>query len=533
MAHHEGRVVFVRYALPGERVRVRVTADRGSYWHAEVVEVLEPSADRIESLCPIAGVDGAGCCDLAFADPDAARRSRRDVVANQLARLGGYQLAAASAGAAVGCPGRPVGAPGCGWTSAPDRRPGFHRYHSDELVTDLRCAQLPTACWTGWMSVGVAARVRSCTWPSTTTAQRHVVRTAAHGQADVDQGGARATTRRCSGSGERSWRVPVTAFWQAHRDAARVYSELVADWAQPGAGMTAWDLYGGAGVFAAVLGEAVGESGRVVTVDTSRGVVAGGAGRAGRSPQVRRRHRFGAPGAGGAASASADVAVLDPPRSGAGREVIDLLAAAEVPRIVHIGCEAASFARDVGLYRGHGYAVEELRVFDAFPLTHHVECVALLTALAKCVAAADAGRKRAKSEATIVNETAHYALIVLFCQCRRFGRSPGEPAHRASENPSGPARAGRSCRGGAYPARGAATVRADRGAGHHHRAGAGVVRRRNAHRAGALPRGGCPILSVGVVGTALTAAGAALMLHYAMRNQLVSRGARGHSGSSH
>jgi tRNA/tmRNA/rRNA uracil-C5-methylase (TrmA/RlmC/RlmD family) len=75
----------------------------------------------------------------------------------------------------------------------------------------------------------------------------------------------------------------------------------------------------------------------------------------------------------------ADVAILDPPRSGAGREVIDLLAAAEVPRVVHIGCEAASFARDVGLYLGSGYAVEELRVFDSFPLTHHVECIAVLT----------------------------------------------------------------------------------------------------------------------------------------------------------
>ena len=75
----------------------------------------------------------------------------------------------------------------------------------------------------------------------------------------------------------------------------------------------------------------------------------------------------------------ADVAVLDPPRSGAGREVIDLLAGARVPRIIHIGCEAASFARDVGLYRGRGYRVEDMRVFDSFPLTHHVECVAVLT----------------------------------------------------------------------------------------------------------------------------------------------------------
>jgi tRNA/tmRNA/rRNA uracil-C5-methylase (TrmA/RlmC/RlmD family) len=78
-------------------------------------------------------------------------------------------------------------------------------------------------------------------------------------------------------------------------------------------------------------------------------------------------------------SPAADIAVLDPPRSGAGREVIDLLAGAGVPRVIHIGCEAAAFARDIGLYRANGYRVESIRVFDAFPLTHHVECIALVS----------------------------------------------------------------------------------------------------------------------------------------------------------
>ncbi|MDT5247597.1 MAG: hypothetical protein QOJ28_231, partial [Mycobacterium sp.] len=177
--------------------------------------------------------------------------------------------------------------------------------------------------------------------------------------------------------GSRTWQVPVTAFWQAHRDAARVYSGLIAEWAQLSPGQTAWDLYGGAGVFAAVLAQEVGESGKVVTVDTSRG-----SSRAARAAladlgwvdvvtdSVRR--------ALNSQSRRADVAVLDPPRTGAGREVVDLLADAGVPRVVHIGCEAASFARDVSLYRGHGYTVEDVRVFDSFPLTHHVECVAVL-----------------------------------------------------------------------------------------------------------------------------------------------------------
>ncbi|MBI3692373.1 MAG: class I SAM-dependent RNA methyltransferase, partial [Mycolicibacterium aromaticivorans] len=143
-------------------------------------------------------------------------------------------------------------------------------------------------------------------------------------------------------------------------------------------GMTAWDLYGGSGVFAAALAEGVGDTGQVITVDTSRG-----SSRAAHAAladlecvsvvtdSVRR--------ALSAQPHRADVAVLDPPRAGAGREVIEQLATADVPRVIHIGCEAASFARDIGLYRKQGYTVEELRVFDSFPLTHHVECVAILT----------------------------------------------------------------------------------------------------------------------------------------------------------
>jgi tRNA/tmRNA/rRNA uracil-C5-methylase (TrmA/RlmC/RlmD family) len=379
VARHEGRVVFVRYALPGETVKVRVVGDHGSYWHADVVEVIEPSSDRIDPLCPIAGVDGAGCCDLAFAEPDAARRLKGAVVANQLARLGGYQWRDEDSAVA-----EPVGdSEATGWRTrvrldtTADGRAGFHRYHSSELVTELNCAQLPA---------GMLDGLNDWTWPPGAQLHvaidddddRHVVqsgpRLGRKTSTQVVEGGYEAVQR----VGERIWRVPVTAFWQAHRDAARVYSEMVAGWAQLDPGMTAWDLYGGAGVFAAVLADGVGEGGKVVTVDTSRG--------ASRSARAALADvgwvsvvTDSARRALAAQTERADVAVLDPPRSGAGREVIDLLAAAEVPRVIHIGCEAASFARDVGLYLGHGYTIEDLQVFDSFPLTHHIECVAVLT----------------------------------------------------------------------------------------------------------------------------------------------------------
>lgn len=383
VARHDGRVVFVRYALPGETVRVKVLDQRGSYWHAEVVEVIDPSPDRVASLCPIAGTDGAGCCDLAFAQPQAVRRLKGSVVANQLARLGGYSWRDEDTAVA-----EPVGdGEARGWRTrvrldtTSDGRAGFHRYHSADLVTALHCGQLPPELidgladmrWTPGAHVHVVLD---------SDGRRHIVQS---GPKQGRKDGRKNATRVVEGQyeavqriGRREWMLPVTAFWQAHRDAAALYSTLVADRAGLQPGTTAWDLYGGAGVFAAALAEQVGPDGRVLTVDTSRSASRAARGALADLPwvsvvtdSVRR--------ALSAQSGRPDVVVLDPPRTGAGREVIDALAATEVQRIIHIGCEAASFARDIGLYLRHGYAVEELRVFDSFPLTHHVECIAVLT----------------------------------------------------------------------------------------------------------------------------------------------------------
>ena len=386
VARHDGRVVFVRYALPGERVRVRLTAQKGSYWHADAVEVLEASPDRIDPLCPVAGVDGAGCCDLAFVEPGAARLLKAEVVANQLARLGDYTWEGVA---------EPIGSGAArGWRTrvrldvGADGRAGFHRYHSSELVTDLNCGQLPD---------GMLASLDGPRWRTgeqlhvvrDDDAARHVVVTAKGKRAAVFEGPG-TCVQRVSG---RQWRLPVTAFWQSHRDAPAAYSAVVRDAAQGSAGARAWDLYGGAGLFAAALADAVGETGQVLTVDTAR--PASETAKAALSDltevqvisqSVRQfltaqsgAAQSGTAQSGTAQSGGADIAVLDPPRAGAGREVIAALSGAGVSRVVHFGCEVAAFARDVGLYREHGYRVETIRVFDAFPLTHHVECVAVLT----------------------------------------------------------------------------------------------------------------------------------------------------------
>ena len=236
VAHHDGRVVFVRYALPGERVRVRVTADRGSYWHAEVIEVVEPSADRIR-----------------VAVPD--RRGGRCRVLRSGVRppRGGPGAQGAGRGQSAGTARRiSMGRPGrrsrcrtrgpTGWRTrvrldvGGDRRPGFHRYHSDELVTDLRCAQLPAGMLDGLRGIDWQPRAQLHV-ALDDDGQRHVVRSVRQGKRTATKV-VEGDYTRCSGWAGAAWRVPVTAFWQAHRDAARSTALWLLDWAQPAAGMT-------------------------------------------------------------------------------------------------------------------------------------------------------------------------------------------------------------------------------------------------------------------------------------------------------
>ena len=417
VARHEGRVLFVRHGLPGELVLARVSEDRGgSFCRAEAIEILEPSPDRVAPSCPVSGSGGAGCCDFSFATPEAQRGLKAAVIGEQLRRLAHWDTAIVvepiptglvpGRGATAGDSGRDrslpgsVTAPETGWRTRvrlvvdAAGRAGVHRYRSSEVIADLRCPQpisgaldgIAERTWTPGAELVIAVDADGL---------RHIVELAP--PAAPRRGGDRRATaarraaaharraeRVVSGSGRavqyvsgRRWEVSATGFWQAHHGAAQCYSDLVAEWADLGPGSVAWDLYCGAGVFAARLAEAAGPHGSVLGVESSRSAVADGAAAlrdlSGVELCADRVERWIA-----GREDSPRVVVLDPPRAGAGRQVIDRLGAANPDRIVHIGCDPAAFARDIGLYRDAGYRVGAVRAFDAFPATHHVECVALL-----------------------------------------------------------------------------------------------------------------------------------------------------------
>src|SRR6185436_15829838 len=162
----------------------------------------------------------------------------------------------------------------------------------------------------------------------------------------------------------REWRLSPGVFWQVHPALPDVLAQVVGEWANAPRGGTAWDLYGGVGLFAAVLAEQVGPGGRVTVVESARQAVADGRAALADLSQVRWRtgrveHVLPT------LPDRPDVLVVDPPRRGLGRALVAALCAQEPARVVHVACDPAALARDLALFAGHGYRPAALRAFDA------------------------------------------------------------------------------------------------------------------------------------------------------------------------
>jgi tRNA/tmRNA/rRNA uracil-C5-methylase (TrmA/RlmC/RlmD family) len=299
---------------------------------------------------------GCGGCDWQHATWDAQRALKATVVAEQLSRLARVEMPVE----VEPLPGGPLD-----WrtrvrmTVDDAGHAGFLAHRSHRVVPVLDCPiaapgtvdEVTTRTWTPGTSLTIAVDA---------TAHTHV------GDSEV------AVER----AARREWRV--SGFWQAHPDAADVYAEVISSWSGLAPGESAWDLYSGVGLFAAVLAGQVGPSGSVMAVESYRPAAVESAENLADLPQVRvfagRVEAVLRAGEGPDPS----VVVLDPPRRGAGKQVVDAIAARGTSRVLYVACDPAALARDVATFHGHGYTLTRLRAFDAFPMTHHVECVALL-----------------------------------------------------------------------------------------------------------------------------------------------------------
>ena len=386
----DGRVVFVRHSLPGERVVADVTAETASFLRADAVEILEASPDRVEPRCHHAGPGRCGGCDWQHVSLPGQRKLKHALVTEQLRRLAGVERELEIEEVA--------GAPaGLGWRTrvkfAVDRSGavGLHRHRSRDIEPVRTCpiatpevnrVDVGSVLWRGARHIEVVASPDGGTPVIAVDTGRGQLA----GRPVVDAG--LVVNGRTKRSPDRvtfevlGHRFDVSAgvFWQVHPGAAEVLTRCVLDGLDPRRGERAADLFSGAGLFTVALAGAVGPRGSVVAVERSGRACADAARNTAGLAQVTIHRaevtaelvvdRLGTP----------DLLLLDPARTGAGLAVMRAIIAVDPSprRIAYVSCDPASFARDLRVLLDAGWSLTSLRGFDLFPMTEHVELVGIL-----------------------------------------------------------------------------------------------------------------------------------------------------------
>ncbi|RNI18380.1 class I SAM-dependent RNA methyltransferase [Flexivirga caeni] len=378
VARHDGQVIFVRHALPGERVVVAITGGgaKSRFLRGDVVEILQSAPERRTAPCRFAGPGGCGGCDWQHTSAAYGRELKRRVVAEQLRRLAGIEWP----GDVEPVPGD---VEGLRWRTrvefaAARGSLGLRKHHSHEVVPVDDCLiAVPDIAATGLLTEPVP---RGVTGVDVAVGSDGEVVAVDLPVADdeVPDVVERVTV---PGRGARDFAVSARGFWQVHPGAAAAFVAAALDGLEPSPGERALDLYAGVGVFTAFLADAVGPAGRVLGLEgDERAVRDGRLNLAGLGQASLRRSGIGRDDWSDALGEldRVDLVVLDPPRSGAGRDVVATVFAHEPRRAAYIACDPAALARDLSYAADAGYEVRSLRAFDAFPMTHHVECVAIL-----------------------------------------------------------------------------------------------------------------------------------------------------------
>ena len=430
VGRHEGRVVFVPDAIPGERVRVRVAdTSKSSFWRGEALEILDASPHRIPHVWRQAGIDTApelrpGGADFGHIELSHQRELKVRVLRESLQRIGridDVQIAMEGARPVLSDAGGLIAEEspdGTGWRTRvslhvdADGRVGPYAARSHRVipVDDLPLATPAVERTALEIRRGTPGRldlvqpadgvVRALPRPETQDRTRGSRGARGRGRrqprAVPAQPGDPARDVVIERAGGRDFRVDAGGFWQVHRLAAHSLTRLVAESLRelnpdgPAIDPDAWhlDLYGGVGLFAATLGDLGGATARVTSIESdARATEHAGenlAEWAGARAETERVDRWIAR-VGAEASfsererLSRGVVVLDPPRSGAGREAVEGIADLEPAAVVYVACDPVALARDLATFRDLGYETARIHAVDLFPHSHHLEAVATLT----------------------------------------------------------------------------------------------------------------------------------------------------------
>ena len=372
----DGRVVFVEYGIPGERVVAEVTAEHPGYLEATAVQVLEASPDRVEAPCGYFG--RCGGCQLQHIDYPEQLRLKAAVVRDQLTRIGRFDAAfvASTVREMLGMDDPWGYRNHMRFTARRDGEVGFMQRGTQRFMRIDRCA----------IATDAVNAVLEATQGRTMQARQITVRAGEHTgevmvQPKLQWRPGRPHDRVESGQPHYAeellgvrYRISGPAFFQVNTRQAEHLVALVIEHVREARPRVVIDAYAGVGTFAALLAPWVE---RVVTIEES--AAAGDDAEVNLAPfknVTRVVAKVEAVLAG--MEPAPDVVVIDPPRAGILPEVVRAILESAARRVVYVSCDPGTLARDLRLFVDGGFALREVQPVDMFPHTQHIECVSVL-----------------------------------------------------------------------------------------------------------------------------------------------------------
>jgi len=367
IARHEGAVFFIRHGIPGEKCRVVITSTGSSFNRGDVVEVLTPSPDRVSPPCSYAHRGGCGGCDFQHISMARQRQLKSDVITEQFARIAKMDLRieVEEVSPALHWRTRSIA------TTNNVGRLGFYGARSHRVVAiddciimaaDMNMPELAARSWKADVRIEIAL---------SSMKERNIALATKESKARLTEGN-QTLHEEVMG---KVLEVSQDSFWQSNASAAATLTRAVLDYAELRNGDHVLDLYGGVGLFTSVMVDIVGIDGAIDLIEGSKSATGDAAKNFAKNPNVKIA-------TGDVAHhlpriTSADVVILDPPREGAGKTVVSEILRLTPRRVVYVACDPAALARDTGYFLEKGFTLSTIRAFDLFPMTHHIECVAL------------------------------------------------------------------------------------------------------------------------------------------------------------
>ncbi len=401
LARHEGKAIFVPLALPGEQVSIRIIDHKSGYSTAELANIVTPSSERIAPRCPHFGPCGG--CNYQHSDYETQLAFKQAILRETFERAGvsapteigilagdpwAYRNRIRVAFDAAGNPGYrgrrshdvipirecAIAAPllvsaaqAAGQILA--RVPANLRPHELLLFCDRAESSLLATFFTTGLdllrleTVGESLRERI---PTLKGAELAMGGRPGHPPRTIARWGAASLTYPAAGF---DYRVDHGAFFQVNR---WLIDRFPAHVVEPYDGALAWDLFAGVGLFARQLAPRFDKVVAVESAPTATAALAANlAGTSGESVAAStldflRKHDT---------SARPDLIVVDPPRTGLGTEINNLLVEVAAQHLVYVSCDPATLARDIRALLDGGYAISSVALVDLFPQTFHLETV--------------------------------------------------------------------------------------------------------------------------------------------------------------